>query len=373
MARSSTFAAALVALAAFLSATAEMQAAPGSRICRQLAAELAGGGRPDAQARRLDSSIAAQRKQIEVLRGQIRAGGCRSSIFGVSGSASCKAAGGRVADMERNLRTLERQRGQSADGQRRSRATILASLDENDCRARPARQAARQPEQSGLFARLFGGRVERREPVEDEAVIRQETAGPGRYGPAGRVRTLCVRSCDGYFFPMSAASSSRDFARDQKNCEAACPGAAVEVYYHDLRGEESADMVSARSGTPYTQLPTAFAYKREARTENCTCQRSRQYEVMGGEHFRTSALTRSSTPEDGTGAQAAEIQSQGSFVTFPAPAPPSPSPIAAAEEDGAPLPQRDMDDRKVRVVGPVFLPDPEEAIGLQAPDPTDGP
>jgi hypothetical protein len=271
----------LVALAAVLSVAGSADAAPGSRICRQLEAELSGGGsRPDAQTRRVDSAIARQRRQIDTLRGQMRDGGCRSSIFGVTGGPSCKAAAGRVSDMERNLRALERQRGQSAEAQRRPRSTILAALDANDCRVR-GRSEARAPEESGLFARLFGGRVERRDRPGDEAILRDRPSG-GRYGPAGRVRTLCVRTCDGYFFPMSASSSARDFSRDQKNCEAACPGAEVEVYHHNLQSEESADMVSASSGKAYTELPTAFAYKQGERSESCGCSRARNYEVVGG-------------------------------------------------------------------------------------------
>lgn len=362
----------LVALAAVLSLTLQASAAPGSRICRQLEAELGGGGRPDAQTRRVDSAIARQRQQINTLRGQMRDGGCRSSIFGVTGGPSCKAAASRVSDMERNLRALERQRGQSADTQRRSRSTILTALDVNDCRPRGSREAARMPEESGLFARLFGGRVERRDRPEDEAILRDPPRGNVRYGPAGRVRTLCVRTCDGYFFPMSASSSARDFTRDQKNCEAACPGATVEVFYHNLQSEETADMVSAAAGKPYTELPNAFAYKQNERTESCSCSRSRAYEVVAGANdaVQTSALAGTTPAGEEPAGGTAPVQSQGSFVTLPAPVAELPQPAPAAEEavggeEPADAPEREMDDRPVRVVGPVFLPDPEAAIDLR--------
>jgi hypothetical protein len=376
VARLSTIMAGLVAAAAILSVADTAGAAPGSRVCRQLEAELAGGGaRPDAQARRIDSVIARQRRQIDTLRGQMRDGGCRSSIFGVTGGPSCKAAGNRVSDMERNLRALERQREQFADAQRRPRATVLAALDANDCRPRASREAARAPEESGLFSRLFGGRVERRERTDEEAVLRETRPAAGRSGPAGRVRTLCVRSCDGYFFPMSASSSTRDFARDQKNCEAACPGAAVEVFYHNLQSQESADMVSAASGKPYTQMPNAFAYKQGERAETCSCNRPQSYEVVGGREdaVRTSALAAQPAGPGSAGEAAAPpatVQSQGSFVTLSAPAAEAAEPPAAASEDEEEAelpPEREMDGRPVRVVGPVFLPDPEAAIDLRAP------
>ncbi len=54
--------------------------------------------------------------------------------------------------------------------------------------------------------------------------------GERRYGrirwysaPPGSYRTLCVRTCDGYYFPMSNASSPSDFERDQSNCQSELP------------------------------------------------------------------------------------------------------------------------------------------------------
>ena len=79
-------------------------------------------------------------------------------------------------------------------------------------------------------------------------------------GPVGQFRTICVRTCDGYYFPMSPDSSSADFDRDQKNCESACPGTDMQLYYQGAVGEESEAMVSAGTGAPYASLPTAYLY-----------------------------------------------------------------------------------------------------------------
>ncbi|RVD49639.1 DUF2865 domain-containing protein, partial [Mesorhizobium sp. M2D.F.Ca.ET.140.01.1.1] len=49
-------------------------------------------------------------------------------------------------------------------------------------------------------------------------------------GADDEFRTVCVRTCDGYFFPMSNAASYGDFERDQKNCESSCPGTDMRVF-----------------------------------------------------------------------------------------------------------------------------------------------
>lgn len=179
-------------------------------------------------------------------------------------------------------------------------------------------------------------------------------AGTPAPGTLGSYRTLCVRLCDGYFFPISFAASELDFSRDQNRCEARCPGAAVRLYRHRVPGEESADMVSL-AGEPYASLPTAFDYKKPGfrRPLGCGCnariKAQRGFEVIAGEPPGNEPQ-----PDNEAPSPAAEAAS----------APPEP-----AETVAQPLPQPAA--RRVRVVGPAFLPDPEGAIDLRAPAPTD--
>ena len=88
---------------------------------------------------------------------------------------------------------------------------------------------------------------------------------------AGTFRTLCVRTCDGYYFPISFSTTRDHFATDQARCEQACPGAQSSIYYHRVSGEGPESMVSIE-GTPYAQLPVAFSY-RSALNPSCSCAR----------------------------------------------------------------------------------------------------
>ncbi len=72
---------------------------------------------------------------------------------------------------------------------------------------------------------------------------------------------FCVRTCDGYFFPL--IKSTR--ATRQQSCELACPSAPMEIY-------DGGTIESARNykGQRYSALPVAFAFRDRANS-SCTC------------------------------------------------------------------------------------------------------
>ncbi|MER0237128.1 DUF2865 domain-containing protein [Fulvimarina sp. MAC8] len=80
-------------------------------------------------------------------------------------------------------------------------------------------------------------------------------------GSSYTYRTLCVRKADGYFFPVSFSTTQDYFDRDLESCEARCPGADVDLYFHRVLREEAENMVSHSTGENYTALETAFTYK----------------------------------------------------------------------------------------------------------------
>ena len=86
---------------------------------------------------------------------------------------------------------------------------------------------------------------------------------------AGRYRTLCVRTCDGYYFPISAAASRYKFVRDSRICKARC-GQDSQLFYHSVRSRNSESMVSLR-GQSYKSIENAFRYRKE-RVDGCSCR-----------------------------------------------------------------------------------------------------
>jgi hypothetical protein len=388
--------AATLALASFSS---EVMSAS-SRVCRQLEAELASasGGSPSAaQLRKQDAAIARQREQLQLAKRRSRAVGCGFRLFGGS-SNSCGEINLKIEKMERNLEALQRRRSRSADaGSSRSRSQIMAALQANGCRDEAVAERRLPRELGGtrnLLDQIFGGGIRQRgsldgdlgEPLQrDDRQARRipepldgswvNDDGRIRYSaPPGSYRTLCVRTCDGYYFPMSSASSPQEFERDQANCRSSCPAAEVQVYYH-RPGQESEAMVSSRSGQPYADLPTAWLYKQTGAPSpaGCTCSAPRKDEVK---NFSIVA---------GNPPAAEPVQSEPA-TPYPSSRPdPAADPETLANIDGGldaetlrrlavtPKTVKSKDaneERKVRVVGPAFLPDPEAAADLPAPDPT---
>jgi len=390
-------AALLAALAASAVAVTQPQAA--SRMCRQLEAELAaasGGGGPGL-IRKYDDAIARQGEQLEKARGRASDAGCGFTLFSRNIS-QCAAINTSIQRMNANLDTLQAKRERLAGGgSRRDRGRILAALDANGCRDEqtlprraPVQEAARDNGDGNLFEQLFGagnrdiGTLDAPEvpdvPADDPSQrnIRRVINQPDgmdlpRLG--GEFHTVCVRTCDGYFFPMSNAASVGDFERDQKNCESSCPGTEMQVFYSRGMEDDAGAMTSSATGRPYSELPTAYLYKQAnfSRPPACGCNaQASNFSIIGG----NPPNPEQSQPE-------AEAKP---FIPVPAGKPdPGADPETLANAQGgldreairrlttkapvSPVSALPPDQRRVRVVGPSFLPDPSAAIDLQAPAP----
>ncbi|UOM33655.1 DUF2865 domain-containing protein [Acuticoccus sp. I52.16.1] len=86
----------------------------------------------------------------------------------------------------------------------------------------------------------------------------------------GNYRTVCVRLCDGFYFPINSRSHSDNFYDELAMCIGRCPGADVSLYAH---GSDSPveSMRSTMTGERYVTLPTAFAYRKRS-VSGCGCQ-----------------------------------------------------------------------------------------------------
>ena len=104
-----------------------------------------------------------------------------------------------------------------------------------------------------------------------------EDAGPGRgneFGalPFATYRTVCVRLCDGYFFPVSFSTLKNHFDRDIDACQSKC-AAPAELYYYQNPGGTIEQAISVRNQSPYTSLKSAFRYRKEL-VSGCSCKQA---------------------------------------------------------------------------------------------------
>lgn len=80
----------------------------------------------------------------------------------------------------------------------------------------------------------------------------------GGYGSA--YRTICVRSCDGYYFPISSNGSQRRLKVDQRVCQAMYAPGSAEIYYYRYPSDDVSLAVSM-DGHQYGKQPFAFSYR----------------------------------------------------------------------------------------------------------------
>ncbi|MCC6948488.1 MAG: DUF2865 domain-containing protein [Bradyrhizobiaceae bacterium] len=248
---------------------------PGSQVCLQLETALAqldsaGAANPE-QARRYEEAIQRQRFELDQTIVQARRLGCDTGgsffIFGPQRPPQCDTLNNQIgrmrANLDRMISELNGLRGGSSDLNRDlQRRQLVNQLAQNNCGPQ-YRQAAPQPQrQRGLLEALFGGGGWREESTVE--------SGPLDMPMGSTYRTLCVRTCDGFFFPISFATVPSRFNEDAHTCQRLCPAAETMLFSHRNPGEEVDQAVSI-DGVPYTQLPNAFKYRKEF-SASCSCR-----------------------------------------------------------------------------------------------------
>ncbi len=94
-------------------------------------------------------------------------------------------------------------------------------------------------------------------------------AAPWSRSATPTYRTMCVRLCDGYFFPVSFATSPEFFGNDEAVCQENCATPA-RLYVFKNPGEAPAAMENL-DGRPYSRLDTAYKFRAEY-DPACTCK-----------------------------------------------------------------------------------------------------
>ena len=250
------------------------QGAPVNPICPRLEAQLAtidrGGSTDpakDEQIRRYQDAAAKQQGELDRVTMQAKRMGCDSSGFFSlfnGQSAQCGPVNNQIQQMRANLdqitNSLERLRGGGFGGADRDnqRRSVLAALGQNNCGPQYA-NAARGP--GNFLENLFNN---------NNGNPGAPPMGGDNGAPSGTYRTVCVRTCDGAYFPISFATTPARFQDDERSCKALCPAAEAVLYSHRNPGEDMNQAVNV-SGQPYTSLPNAFRYRNEF-NPSCSCK-----------------------------------------------------------------------------------------------------
>lgn len=86
---------------------------------------------------------------------------------------------------------------------------------------------------------------------------------------SGIYRTVCVRACDGYYFPISNGVRKARFMRDAAQCRASC-GPGASLFYLPAGSDNTSTMLDL-AGRSYLRMPNAFKY-RKTLIDGCSCK-----------------------------------------------------------------------------------------------------
>ena len=245
--------------AAMLALVASLSAAAAQGLeCSRLQAQIASLGPGDASAA-AGFADAARRQQYELERTQAYAQGigCNNKQFLFFGSAPPAQCGGlqtQILRMRENVTALQAQQRRAADG---GRSELVARYNAT-CRAEQT-----LPGRANMIDRIIGANAPTETIIDpmDPAALDD----PARGGS----KTVCVRTCDGGFFPL-ATSSRRSGAEGMADmCRALCPNVETRVFTYFASGD--IDQAVSLDGMPYKSLPNALKFRTKF-DPACTCK-----------------------------------------------------------------------------------------------------
>jgi hypothetical protein len=353
----------LMSVTALPASAQPQQQPPRSRACTQLEAQLAAfdrGANDPARAeqiRRLEDSIAKQQTELDRNLATSRRIGCEGGFFLFGRPAQCGPLNSQIQTQRTNLdraeASLQQLQSVNAPEHESQRRAILVALSQNDCGPQyRAAVTAAQP-RGGLFESLFG----------PNSIFTSPGPGPGGdLQQSGTYRTICVRTCDGYYYPISFSANPAKFTDDAKVCARSCPNAEVALYAHRNPGEDVNQALSTATQQPYTSLPNAFKY-RTAFDASCSCR-------APGESWANALRQADESIQQGDVVVTEDRARQLSLPRFDAqgkpirPEPkakqPTPAAVPSATPAATPAPDNEPSkpdpNRKVRAVGPTFIP-----------------
>ncbi|MEL7542989.1 MAG: DUF2865 domain-containing protein [Pseudomonadota bacterium] len=312
------------------------------------------GGNRQAAASRARGQLRGVERKYRQARSRLDRANCYTNFFFAQTLKNTR----QCVRLDRQVRRLEAQRSRlratinnvrQPTNTAARRAQIVRALARNNCGAIYQREARRTQRNRGWnpFESVFG---------------RESGVGGGFFDNAPRelppedgirvgstYRTMCVRQCDGYYYPVSFSTLPSKFPTDASQCRSSC-AAPAELYIYRNPGAEVEQMVSL-DGDAYTALPNAFRYREEF-IKGCSC-RSAEYDPLAGtkqaavetapvddvERKPASPLPGTSTDDAGEGASqqpAPPRVNDGTQTDESAaaqPAPPRPGDVAQAGEE----------------------------------------
>jgi hypothetical protein len=226
--------------------------------CDRLRAQIAGAGQSRDSARAASEAAKVQ-GDIDKAAYYARSIGCENRQFLMFGSPpppQCPGIQAQIQRMRANLAGLQAR----ARGGDFGREALQARFD----------AACRGPRSGGLLESLFGD-DRRQVPIDDYGSTGEERASglDDLDQPRNGSQAVCVRTCDGGYFPVSYSARPSRYGALEELCRAQCPGAETAVY--TMRPSGDIDTAVSLNGEPYSQMRNAGRF-RKTFDPKCGCR-----------------------------------------------------------------------------------------------------
>jgi len=258
-----------------------------SKTCARLEVELASLKTPSRPARnkklvkRYDKAISVQKRQIKRAHRALSKNKCRRStgVLLALDSARCRPIKRKLIKMNANAAKLISKRNQLAAARSKGHLKRRKSIQRSMIKARCGANDQLEARSRTIMEQVFGvkdkkpiqvSRIKRSKKTIDKSLLPISGSAETTLKDHNTFRTMCVRTCDGYYFPVSFSTNRNALQSDAAACEAMCPGAKMALYYHRTAGQTPENMISAKTGNPYSNLSTAFSYRKKF-NPSCRC------------------------------------------------------------------------------------------------------
>ncbi len=247
-----------------------------SQYCESLRAELVGLDRANGGSPANQEAVRTVQADLRRTQDYYKQVGCDSTtrkIFNMFTDTpkQCTDLQRQIREYQNSISFLNAEAARNTNPAIEERRANLQAAVESNCRPGNARNG--QPNRNGLMDLLFGNG---KSPFSDNEMLDEPpmTAFPVDEKGYG-YRTLCVRSCDGYYFPISSVASRSRFGLDADLCRASCPNADVTLYIAPI-GQDPETATTIDGGATYGQLANAYKYRQNKPDPACACRKQGQ-------------------------------------------------------------------------------------------------
>jgi len=240
-------------------APSQAQAIDCGKLQMQLASLSGNGG--DAQA--LSETIQRQRSELARMTDYGASIGCNRQqflFFGSAPPAECGPLQDQMRSAQTRLTQLNAQFQRMNEGMDSQRQDLLSRY-KTYCGGEASNRQS-----PNLLDRLFGGT----RTGADYDLMPGENDNPSEnLPPMGGSKAVCVRTCDGSFFPISYSATQGRMESLAQLCQAQCPNVTTEVFTYSMN--KDIDEAISSNGSTYRSMPYAGRYRTKF-DPTCSCK-----------------------------------------------------------------------------------------------------